>query len=286
VLLNDAKAQTPNKSQGAAVAPPETTGTSPDFEIRPGDSIVVKFSNAPLVVGSSVVGCVTYGQKLEVQAVQADWCWVKSLKCQGRIEGWINRRNVDKVSVSADEQPKMAKESQDAAVAAIKKLGGKVTFDEENPGKPVVDVDLSHSSTKATDLVHLKGLTSLQTLDLNGTKVTDAGLEHLKGLTNLHSLHLGKTKVTDTGLVHLKGMTSLHSLHLGKTKVADVGLVHLKGLTSLQLLNLGDTQVTDAGLVHLKGLTSLHTLSLSGSKVSEAGVKDLQAALPKCKITK
>ena len=58
-------------------------------------------------------------------------------------------------------------------------------------------------------------------------------------------------------------------------------------MTNLQTLELSyGPKVTYAGLVHLKGLTSLQTLSLSGSKVSEAGVKDLQAALPKCKITK
>jgi hypothetical protein len=44
--------------------------------------------------------------------------------------------------------------------------------------------------------------------------------------------------------------------------------------------------VTDAGLVHLKGLTKLEKLVLSGTMVTDAGAKDLQAALPKCKIIK
>ena len=43
-------------------------------------------------------------------------------------------------------------------------------------------------------LVHLKGLTNLQSLDLDSTKVTDAGLEHLKGLTKLQSLSLSDTR--------------------------------------------------------------------------------------------
>jgi hypothetical protein len=50
-------------------------------------------------------------------------------------------------------------ESQEDAVgnaeAAIKKLGGKVTYDEKNPDKPLVGVDF------------------------RDTKVTDAGLGHL-----------------------------------------------------------------------------------------------------------
>ena len=45
--------------------------------------------------------------------------------------------------------------------------------------------------------------------------MTDAGLVHLKGLTKLQTLDLGSTKVTDAGLVHLKGLTQLQSLELG-----------------------------------------------------------------------
>jgi internalin A len=45
-----------------------------------------------------------------------------------------------------------------AAVKAVEKLGGKVTVDDKQPGKPVVGVELS------------------------GTKVTDAALKELKEL--------------------------------------------------------------------------------------------------------
>ena len=93
------------------------------------------------------------------------------------------------------------------------------------------------------------------------------------------------TKVTDAGLVHLKGLTSLQYLGISdNTKITDAGLVHLKGLTELQSLNLGLTKVTDAGLAHLKGLTSLKKLWLYNTKVTAAGVKQLQQALPNCKI--
>ena len=55
-------------------------------------------------------------------------------------------------------------ESTDA-VAAIEEMGGKVTFDDMVPGKPVVGVELSNSKL-VTDasLVHFKGLTSLETV--------------------------------------------------------------------------------------------------------------------------
>jgi len=59
--------------------------------------------------------------------------------------------------------------SQQAAVAAVQKLGGRVAVE------PF-------------------------TVDLGGTKVTDAGLKHLKSVTSLQSLDLWGTKVTDAGL--------------------------------------------------------------------------------------
>ena len=94
-----------------------------------------------------------------------------------------------------------------------------------------------------------------------------------------------KRKVTDADLLHLKGMTDLKQLVLLGTTVTDAGLAHLKGLKKLENLNLAATKVTDAGLVHLKGLTNLTTLSLADTAVTDAGVKQLQQALPNCKIS-
>ena len=149
--------------------------------------------------------------------------------------------------------------TREEAVAAIKKLGGIVKFDEKSPGKPVVYVQLRGLTNAA--LVHLKGLTNLQTLILYGcTEVTDAGLEHLKGLMKLQRLTLYYTNITDEGLVHLKGLTKLNVLYFNFTTITDAGLEHLKGLTNLQRLDLDNTHVTDEG------------------------VKKLQTALPNCRI--
>src|SRR5262249_39814863 len=93
-----------------------------------------------------------------------------------------------------------ADDAEDRAVKAIEELGGKVTRDEKADGEPVISVDLR--GTKVTDagLKVLKDLRNLQTLELAGTEVTDAGLKDLKDLKNLHELYLSGTKVTDTGL--------------------------------------------------------------------------------------
>jgi hypothetical protein len=51
------------------------------------------------------------------------------------------------------------------------------------------------------------GLKHLQKLDLSfRPKLTDAGLSELANLTQLRSLDLTGTKVTDAGINHLAGM--------------------------------------------------------------------------------
>ena len=113
---------------------------------------------------------------------------------------------------------------------------------------------------------------------------TDAHLQAMRRLTQLQMLWLGSTYVTDDGLINLKGFTKLRELDMRQTKIGDDGLKNLEVLTQLQTLELWQTNVTDVGLAHLKGLTKLKTLVLNGTKVTDAGVKNLQMALPNCKI--
>jgi len=52
--------------------------------------------------------------------------------------------------------------------------------------------------------VHLKALNTLQQLNLNDTRITDAGLVHLKGLTQLRELVISDTQISDTGFDELQ----------------------------------------------------------------------------------
>jgi hypothetical protein len=192
-------------------------------------------------------------------------------------------------------------ERQRQAVEAIQKAGGYVAYDYEfygsGPPGPAwlrrllcedffANVVLVHFSMRFGDgyMVHLKGLTGLEWLELTGTQVTDGGLEHLRGLTKLDSLELSDTQITDAGLEHLKGLTKLEDLNLSNTQVTDAGLEYLEVLRNLRILELSSTQVTDAGLENLKGLTKLKYLDLRETQVTDEGIKDLQKALPNCEI--
>lgn len=85
----------------------------------------------------------------------------------------------------------------------------------------------------------MAGLTALQHLALDGTRVAD--LAPLAGLTALQSLSLDRTPVAD--LAPLAGLTALQTLSLDRTRVAD--LAPLAGLTALENLSLDHTRVVD-----------------------------------------
>ena len=124
--------------------------------------------------------------------------------------------------------PVWADDAEDKAVAFVEKLRGRVTRDENAPGKPVI------------------------TVNLGGTTVTDAGLKELAGLKSLSTLYLDSTKVTDAGVKELAGLKNLTALDLFNTQVTDAGLKELAGLKNLTTLFLSNTQVTDAGVRELK----------------------------------
>ena len=112
----------------------------------------------------------------------------------------------------------------------------------------------------------VKQHTTLTSLDLSDTKITNEGLEALaKHCKNLTSLNLGSCRqITDKGLKALaENCSNLTSLDLYHTKINDVGLKavapYLGNLTSLRL---DDTKITDKGLKalapYLGNLTSLN----------------------------
>jgi hypothetical protein len=145
-------------------------------------------------------------------------------------------------------------------------------------GHPVEIHLLPRSSN--TGLVHLKHLSEVERLVLDGPFVTDTELTHLTRLSSLVELTLRCPHVTDAGLAHLKRLTNLAYLDLRSTRVTDAGLARLSGLTNVTTLYICNTKVTDAGLAHLKGLTRLLDLDLRGTQVTEAGFRELKKSLP------
>ncbi len=163
--------------------------------------------------------------------------------------------------IVADRIEKADEPSEEAAVAAIEKLGGKVRRVRKGAGREVA-------------------------FHLRGRKLTDAGLAHVAALKDVVSLNLRDTSITGAGLSHLGGLTGLRWLHLERTGIGDEGTEHLARLVNLEYLNLYGTKITDRALAHLEGLKKLKRLYVWKTGVTDAGVARLEKALPRLKIVR
>ncbi|XP_034562595.1 uncharacterized protein si:ch73-173p19.1 [Notolabrus celidotus] len=170
---------------------------------------------------------------------------------------------------------------------------------------------LSIKQTKVEDVSALAQLSSLQTLNLDGTAVTESSLEHLASHPTLTSLSLagipvadgnhalqiisglrltqltlpGRHSVTDSGLSFISRLCLLSELDLTDyTQVTDQGVSQLSTMSRLKKLSLSNTQVTDAGLPSLRGLQELQELCLDRTAVTSRGVAELIACLPHLQV--
>jgi hypothetical protein len=156
---------------------------------------------------------------------------------------------------------------QAAAVAAIRALGGRITYADQLPfaAKPwapnwlrktlgddyfisVVGVNLARTQISDGDLAPLEALDQLCILSLDETTVGNSGLRHVAGLRHLEELCLRNTEVTDSGLESLKHSSRLRLVDLEGTQVSDRGLMQLAGFPSLMQVQLVDTRVTEQGV--------------------------------------
>jgi len=127
---------------------------------------------------------------------------------------------------------------------------------------------------------HLSRLTSLGSLSLDNTSVTDAGLAHLASLTKLRSLDLGSLKgVTGAGFEHLAKLPALEQLNLQSSGVSVDDLKKLPGmLPKLKGLKLGWLKV-DGAVRDLAALKNLQSLDLFHTDLTDVGAKGL-AGMP------
>lgn len=117
----------------------------------------------------------------------------------------------------------------------------------------------------------------LESLSVDGGRITDEGLAHIGKLSRLHYLNLSGTQVTDRGLERLTGLAHLNTLHLDDTEITDQGMVHLGKVTSLEKLSLNHTGITHRGLKEVQSLKNLKRIYFVGTKVNDAGLEYLKS---------
>lgn len=137
-------------------------------------------------------------------------------------------------------------------------------------------------------LVHLRGMTKLEEVNLFDPGFTDGALDHLSRVTKLKEVDLNGPGFTDAGLRKLRGLSELRSFTSRDARFTDDGLRELARHPKLATLHLcsDDYQlpITDAGIQHLHKLKKLTDLILETSNLSDEAVEELQRALPQCDV--
>jgi hypothetical protein len=133
-------------------------------------------------------------------------------------------------------------------------------------------------------LVHLRRLTGLHGLNLNGLLVTDLGLDAIKDLPSLGGLYLNRTRVSGPGLGRLKSLPGLAVLYLDESDVTDAGLAHLVGAANLQVLSIVNVPLSGRGLTPLKALPRLDRLDVKGCRLDFEDLDAFLAARPSVKL--
>jgi hypothetical protein len=157
------------------------------------------------------------------------------------------------------------------------KIGGQVTrkgLAELERSKSLVWLQVRRDLTD-DDMLAIGQLKDLEVLQAGFPNLTDEGLRRMKDMKRLRSLNLRGTKVSDAGMAYVGQMTGLERLD-PNLEIGDAGIAKLNSLTNLKQLDLSDTQVTDAGLAKLIDLRELRGLGLRYTHVTAVGVAQLR----------
>jgi hypothetical protein len=248
--------------------------------LETGDEVVVATDDTEFFVDQAVASRLTHGTTLKVIELLGSR--------EGQPKVWVG------TSVVIDGKPKLGwvhsrkvfKPDNPASLEALKKFEGKeeknVKIERDFLGN-VLRIDANNSEITGAALAHVKGLYSLEGLELSGTKITDDDLAHLTGLSNLQWLYLDNTKISDKGLAHLQGLANLDVLALNKSEVTGPGLTNLKGLRQLRVVNLSDCKISDAALESIRSLTQIQTLAMQSLPITGEGLKHLEG-LPRLNV--
>lgn len=146
---------------------------------------------------------------------------------------------------------------------------------------------------------HLLRFSSLTSLVLRASQISDAGLEQLTNLRELLSLNIaGSKNINPAGIRHLRKFAKLKALWMavagaGRFELESLGVcardelvMELDGLDTVTDLGIGySDKLTDASLEHLKTrLKGLQSLLVPGTSVTEAGARAFHAARPEVRI--
>lgn len=167
----------------------------------------------------------------------------------------------------------------------IEAAGGTVEFADVE-GERIAGIHLQRCPHAADLFGRLKGVETLERLNLASCGISDEALERLPELHTLKYLCLQSNPLTDASLEHVAKLDGLEALYLSSTKISDGGVAHLRHLDRLKVLWLNYTEIGDEAVVVLAELEELKHLRLTGTRITKIGLERLARALPETRITR
>jgi hypothetical protein len=151
---------------------------------------------------------------------------------------------------------------------------------------PIYEVNLDNSGLTDTGIINLIGLSYLQGIYVNGTRITETGLTTtIFFMFDLRRIYMSRTKLTG---VKLTGTTilwpELQELDMSFTAANDIDVLFLAGAPELRKLVLTGTNVTDASIVTLAAMPKLDVVYLGQSRVTSAGIQRLKTLAPQVTV--
>ncbi|XP_027066944.1 uncharacterized protein [Coffea arabica] len=147
-------------------------------------------------------------------------------------------------------------------------------------GSSLLTIQLSSSGLTDVGLAQLKNCSNLQALLFDRfDNVSEHGLKQLDGcLSNLAYLGFIKSNaLTREGMQALSSLFNLEKLDFDRCPRIHGGLVHLKGLTKLKSLKIRCCKcITDSDMESLAGLINLKELQISSVNITNIGVSYLE----------
>lgn len=133
-------------------------------------------------------------------------------------------------------------------------------------------LQLSGSKITNAGLKQLCLIPNLLFLNLSNTSIDGEGLQYLSILKKLSDLNLDNTNIEPDSLNHLSAVKPLRSLSMQGASINDAHVRQISNVTQIEFLMLNDSQVTDQGLIPLTKMENLKKLFMSNTNITDAGV--------------
>jgi hypothetical protein len=146
-------------------------------------------------------------------------------------------------------------------------------------------LDLSGTTAGDRAMPLVDSITTIRSLNVSGTNITDAALAGIRNLRNLEVLVVGSdtglvAKVNGSALYGVRELTGLRALHLYGVPMSATGFEVLQGLRNLNYVDLRKTGLTAADVPRISKLTHIATLDLGENDLPQDARTALQKALP------